>query len=216
MLPISNPIQLPPLQNSWFDDYNPVKGKLTKESDRANIQRLLDDIAPRMKRVIAGYEGERNGAGKMHGRGVYRYADGGEYKGEYKHDKMHGRGVSRYANGSVYEGEYKHDKMHGRGVYRYGDGNMYEGEYKGDKMHGRGVYRFVNGDEYEGEFNDGKMHGQGVYRYANGNRYEGEFMDDSMNGRGVLIYANGYILNYGRGQWNDDESDHIGFCCTLM
>ena len=58
-----NPIQLPQMQNSWFDNYNPVKGKLTRESDRANIQRLVDDIAPRMKRVAAGYEGQRNGAG---------------------------------------------------------------------------------------------------------------------------------------------------------
>ena len=38
---VRNPIQLPPMQNFWFDDYNPVKGKLTKESDRANIQRQV-------------------------------------------------------------------------------------------------------------------------------------------------------------------------------
>jgi hypothetical protein len=78
-----NPIQLPPMQNSWFDNYNPVNGKLTKESDRANIQGLVAEIAPHMKRVTVGYEGGRNAAGKMHGRGVYRYAEGAVYEGEF-------------------------------------------------------------------------------------------------------------------------------------
>ena len=61
------PLQLPPLQNSWFDNYNPVKGKLTKESDREKIQLLVTDIEPYMKRVAVGYTGERNAAGRMHG-----------------------------------------------------------------------------------------------------------------------------------------------------
>jgi len=30
---------------------------------------------------------------------------------------MDGRGVFRYAHGDVYEGEFKDDKKHGRGVY---------------------------------------------------------------------------------------------------
>jgi hypothetical protein len=65
-----NPTQLPPLQNSWFDNYNPVKGKLTKESDREKIQQLVNDIEPYMKRVVEGYDGERNAADQMHGGGV--------------------------------------------------------------------------------------------------------------------------------------------------
>ena len=103
-----NPIQLPPMQNSWFDNYNPVNGKLTKESDRAEIQRLVAEIAPRMKRVTVGYDGARNAAGKMHGRGVYRYADGAVYEGEFKDGKKHGRGVYRSANGSIaHDGQWK-------------------------------------------------------------------------------------------------------------
>ena len=126
-----NPIQLPPMQNSWFDNYNPVKGKLTKESDRANIQRLVKDIAPHMKRVTVGYEGEKIAAGQYHGRGVYRYADGNVYEGEWKDDKMHGRGVFRYADGDVYEGEWEDGKMHGRGVFRYPDGSIaHDGQWK--------------------------------------------------------------------------------------
>ena len=119
------------MQNSWFDDYNPVNGKLTKESDRAKIQRLVAEIAPRMRRVTEEYEGGRNAAGKMHGRGVYRYADGSVYDGEWMDRQKHGRGVYRFANGAVYDGEIKDDKMHGRGVYRYADGSIaHDGEWE--------------------------------------------------------------------------------------
>ena len=131
------PIQLPPLQNSWFDKYNPVKGKLTKETDREKIQKLVTDIEGRyMQRVVEAYDGERNAAGQMHGRGVYRFA-----------------------NGDVYEGDFKDDNMHGRGVYRCADGNVYEGDFKDDNRHGRGVHRYANGAVYEGDLEDGKMHG---------------------------------------------------------
>ena len=106
-----NPIQLPPLQNSWFDNYNPVKGKLTKESDREKIQQLVTDIEPYMKRVVKGYDGERNAAGQMHGRGVYRYASGDVYEGDWKDGKMHGRGVYRYADGSIdHDGQWEAGK----------------------------------------------------------------------------------------------------------
>jgi hypothetical protein len=46
------PIHLQPMRNSWFDNYNPVDGKLTKESDRVNIRSLVRDIEPHMKRVV--------------------------------------------------------------------------------------------------------------------------------------------------------------------
>ena len=173
-----NPIQLPPMQNSWFDNYNPVNGKLTKESDRANIQGLVADIAPRMKRVTVGYEGEKNAAGQYHGRGVYRFARGDVYEGEYQDDKKHGRGVYRFASGAVYEGEWKDDKKHGRGTFRFADGRVYEGEFKDGKYHGRGVFRSADGDVYEGEYQDGKKHGRGVSRSADGSVYhDGQWKD---------------------------------------
>ena len=159
-----DPIHLPPLQNTWFDNYNPVKGKLTKESDREKIQQLVNYIEPYMKRVAVGYIGERNAAGQMHGRGVYRYADGTVYEGDFKDGKKHGRGVYRFANGSVYEGDWKDGKEHGQGVCRYADGAVYEGNWKDSNMYGRGVLRYANGVMYEGDFNDDKLHGRGVLR----------------------------------------------------
>ena len=163
-----NPVQLPPLQNSWFYNYNPVKGKLTKESDREKIQQLVNDIEPYMKRVIVGYTGERNVEGQMHGRGVYRYANGDMYEGDWNDDYRHGRGVYRYADGAVYEGDWKDNKKHGQGVYRFASGDVYEGDLEGDKLHGQGVYRYSDGAVYEGDHKDGMSHGRGVYRYADG------------------------------------------------
>lgn len=47
----------------------------------------------------------------MHGTGVYFYADGDKYDGEWKDDKRHGKGIVTYAaeDGSVaekYDGDW--------------------------------------------------------------------------------------------------------------
>jgi len=166
------PIFLPPLQNSWFTLYDPTKGNLTKESDRVEVKRLVDELKPFMSFVKESYEGEYKD-GKMHGNGIYRYASGDVYEGEWKDGKKHGRGMCRYASGNVYEGEYKDGKMHGRGMYRYASGNVYEGEYKDDKRHGRGMYRYAHGDVYEGEYKDDKRHGEGVLKRSDGSVIHG-------------------------------------------
>ena len=51
------PIQLPPMQNSWFEDYGPAKGNLTNEADRAKVAKLVEDIKPYMTFVKEGYTG---------------------------------------------------------------------------------------------------------------------------------------------------------------
>jgi L1 cell adhesion molecule like protein len=40
---------------------------------------------------------------------------------------MHGRGVFRWADGRKYEGEYHDDKKQGYGVFTWPDGRKYEG-----------------------------------------------------------------------------------------
>ena len=175
-----NPIQLPPLQNAWFDNYNPVNGKLTNESDRVKIQRLVDDIAPRMKRLTVGYYGHRDTAGQAHGRGICRYANGDVYKGEFKCGKRHGYGKYKYSNGNFYDGEHKDDKRNGKGIYQYADGGVYEGEHNDDKRQGQGVYRHADGSLYEGEYKDDKRHGQGRQQQADGSLvHEGNWENDN-------------------------------------
>ena len=39
--------------------------------------------------------------GKIHGRGVFRFADGDVYEGEWKEDKIHGIGIMTTKDGIV-------------------------------------------------------------------------------------------------------------------
>jgi hypothetical protein len=40
---------------------------------------------------------------------------------------MEGMGVYTWADGRKYEGEYKDDKKHGFGIYLWADGRLYQG-----------------------------------------------------------------------------------------
>lgn len=42
---------------------------------------------------------------------------------------MHGYGVYQWADGRAYHGEYIEDKKHGNGKYLWPDGRIYEGEW---------------------------------------------------------------------------------------
>ena len=45
-----------------------------------------------------------------HGKGVYAWASGDKYDGEYKDGNKHAKGVYTYANGDKYDGEWVDDK----------------------------------------------------------------------------------------------------------
>ena len=64
------------------------------------------------------FEGELVG-GKMHGRGVYRYAGGNVYTGHFHNGRPHGpNAVFEYANGDRYEGPYLlHTRLCRRNIY---------------------------------------------------------------------------------------------------
>ena len=62
------------------------------------------------------YTGETNERGNAHGQGVYEYADGARYEGQWKDGKRHGGGEITYADGSRYEGEWKDGMKHGFGI----------------------------------------------------------------------------------------------------
>lgn len=42
---------------------------------------------------------------------------------------MCGKGVYKYANGSVYDGEFKNGMHHGNGKYEFPNATIYEGEW---------------------------------------------------------------------------------------
>jgi hypothetical protein len=51
--------------------------------------------------------------GQCHGKGVFQYADGDRFEGEYSEGLMDGLGVYQWANGSVFMGQWKENNMHG-------------------------------------------------------------------------------------------------------
>ena len=53
---------------------------------------------------------------------------------------MHGQGVYTWADGRIYEGEYRNDKKHGYGIYKWADGRIYQGWWYKGKQYGLGKY----------------------------------------------------------------------------
>ena len=101
------------------------------------------------------YEGERNEAGERHGRGSYRFGDGGVYEGEWRHNLQEGHGAMRYASGSAYEGEWWQGMQEGRGVFRFVSGSEYDGEWVRGKRHGKATYRYADGRAEVARYREG-------------------------------------------------------------
>jgi hypothetical protein len=53
---------------------------------------------------------------RRHGYGIYRWADGGVYYGEFKENNQEGQGYQRWPSGTEYYGEWKNDMQWGEGV----------------------------------------------------------------------------------------------------
>ena len=53
---------------------------------------------------------------------------------------MHGHGIYLYADGIRYDGDYKNDKKEGYGSYLWTDGRRYDGWWHKGKQHGLGTY----------------------------------------------------------------------------
>ena len=57
---------------------------------------------------------------------------------------MQGHGIYKYADGVRYDGEYKQDKKDGFGHYYWTDGRKYSGWWAKGKQHGLGTYEDQN------------------------------------------------------------------------
>ena len=58
----------------------------------------------------------------------------------------HFLGLYIYANGDQYEGEYENNLKESSGVYICAKGGKYEGEFAQGRKNGQGIYEFKNGD----------------------------------------------------------------------
>ena len=69
-------------------------------------------------------------------------------------DLCHGYGIFRWADGSVYYGEWKENISEGQGPYKWADGDEYCGEWKNNKKWGEGVKK-ENGQLYRDKYEAG-------------------------------------------------------------
>ena len=59
------------------------------------------------------YEGEVDQYGYRHGKGVFSYADGQRYVGEFSRGNYQGHGMRTYADGRVESGKWEKNKFLG-------------------------------------------------------------------------------------------------------
>ena len=71
--------------------------------------------------------------GLLHGYGIYRWANGDVYYGEFKQNYHDGQGYKRWADGDEYCGEYKNHMKHGEGV-KLENWQLYRVKYEKDTI----------------------------------------------------------------------------------
>jgi hypothetical protein len=102
------------------------------------------------------YEGEFR-AGLRNGKGEWRYPEGKlSYVGEFREHRMHGHGVYTFANGDRYEGEFAFSQAVGSGIYIWVNGDRFEGPQLKGKPNGVGTFTAKGGQPVQREFRDGQ------------------------------------------------------------
>jgi len=72
--------------------------------------------------------------GRMHGKGLYIWADGKRYEGEWVKGERHGTGVTTMPNGERHDGNHQRNQMNGPAWWRFTSGKVRPGEWKDDKL----------------------------------------------------------------------------------
>ena len=125
----------------------------------------LGDAGTVVKRTDWMYVGQvRENTETKHGRGICTVTrglwKGDRYEGEFCENKMHGNGVYTWADGNHYEGGFRNGKQHGHGIHAWKDGRLYDGEWREDRRHGRGVVWHPDGRIFDGAWaNDFPLRG---------------------------------------------------------
>ena len=107
---------------------------------------------------------------------------------------MHGDGVYHWACGDEYVGEFYEDKASGVGTYTWVSGHEYIGDYLDDQRHGQGRLRYPGGEVYEGDFMIGRQHGLGTLIFSTGHRLKGLWREDYCHGDATLQSENGSVF----------------------
>lgn len=86
-----------------------------------------------------------------------------------------GKGVYIYASGDYYSGDWLNGDKHGQGSYIFKSGDSYSGSWHQNKKHGQGTYRFKSGQRYDGGWWLNKKHGPGTISFPNGLRIRNQW-----------------------------------------
>ena len=77
--------------------------------------------------------------------GIYIYASGNKYVGDWRDDKRNGLGTYTFLNGGEFVGEFCDNMRTGHGNFTYADGNTYVGEFRDGFRHVVGTLTSANG-----------------------------------------------------------------------
>lgn len=164
--------------------------------------------------------------GYFKGDGIFRFASGTVYTGQWNNDRMNGVGTLNVPNEGIYKGDFLDSKKDGQGIFTWNDGAIYDGGWKNDQMNGDGTYTSPDAVKYVGVFKENKflegecsfINDTGTYvvtykDYAidnlrvvfnDGTRYDGESDGTTLRGIGEMQFANGdmYSGKYSNGMRN--------------
>ena len=103
---------------------------------------------------------------------------------------MEGKGVFHFADGRKYDGEFKGRKIHGKGTYTTKDGVKYVGDFKEGNFDGHGILSDKKQGSFEGEFKDGKKNGPGKLTQPDGtgSKVHGKMMSMLSKNKVMLYY----------------------------
>ena len=98
------------------------------------------------------------------------YPDGSVYVGNLINGIRTGEGVYTWAVGDKYDGDWENDAMSGVGAYTFSSGNLYVGTLADGVRSGAGVFTWYSNDlivaSYNGEWSNDIMCGNGNYFYS--------------------------------------------------
>jgi hypothetical protein len=119
-----------------------------------------------------------------------------------------GKGVFLYADGEVFIGDFRANKRNGYGVFLVPTGYGFEGHFKDDKPNGAGRELFPDGSSLIGTFADGLPTGLCVLSTPrNGSIFVGMYSDaGERHGPGTILYDNGDVV---QGVWQHGRREGV-------
>ncbi|KAM6946062.1 alsin-like [Aplochiton taeniatus] len=137
-------------------------------------------------------------AGKPHGRGTMKWADGRTYVGTFRNGLEDGYGdcviPTKVLNQpDRYLGNWREAKIHGFGIYRYASGEVYEGCFHEGQRHGYGMLCSgrlgkSSSSVFIGQWVQDRKTGYGVFDdITKGEKYMGAWLEDQRQGLAVVV-----------------------------